>query len=337
MRIRLSVAATILVLLLAGTGCGPPQSILHPGGPAARNLAQIGWVVFILFGAISLIMWVLLVWAATRKRGSLDYHEPWTEGGGQPWIFIGGFIIPLIVLCGVFVFALERMTDFPMHDGEVNPQIRVIGHQWWWQVQYIGPDPSKQVETANEIHIPVGKPVDILLETGDVIHSFWVPSMHGKVDLIPGQPNFIRIQASHAGRFEGQCGEYCGEEHARMRLLVVAQSPNEYQAWMQGQLKPAAEPQTDEAMRGKEVFDQAACALCHQVRGTVAMGKVAPDLTHLASREGIAANSYKNNDANLEAWVTHAQSLKPGAEMPDLTEFTGRDLRALVAYLRGLQ
>ena len=336
MRLRHLLSA--IPLLLICSACAPPQSILHPGGPAAGNLAQIGWIVFILFGAVAVVMWILLVWVVVRRRGSLESHEPWNTGGGQRWVLIGGFAIPFVILCSVFVLALDRMSDFPVQDGEhVNPEIRVIGHQWWWQVEYIGSDPDKYVETANEIHIPVGKPVDIVLETRDVIHSFWVPAMHGKVDLIPGQPNYIRIEASHAGSFQGQCGEYCGEEHARMRLLVVAQAPEEYQLWLANQRKPAAFPQDTEAMHGQEIFENAACALCHTVRGTVAMGKVAPDLTHFASREGIAANSYRNNEANLEAWVTHAQSLKPGAQMPDLTAFNGTDLRALVAYLRGLK
>lgn len=319
-------------------GCGTPQSILHPGGPAGGNLAQIGWIVFILFSIIGLIMWFLLGWAVMRKRGSLAEHAPWNEGGGQPWILIGGFAIPFVILSAVFALAMERMTDFPIHDGShVKADIEVIGHQWWWEVRYISGEPSTQFTTANEIHIPVGRPVDIALQTRDVIHSFWVPALHGKVNLIPEQVNYIRIQADHPGTYQGECAVYCGEQHARMRLLVVADTPDEYEAWRNAQLKPAAEPQTAEAMHGRDVFNGAACALCHTVHGTVAQGQVAPDLTHIASRQYIAANSYKNNEANLEAWATHAQSLKPGAQMPNLTEFTGADLRALVAYLRGLK
>jgi cytochrome c oxidase subunit II len=326
-----------LPVLLISVVCSQPQSTLRPVGPAAHSLAQIGWSVYILFGAVSLIMWGLLLWAAVRKRGSLDRHEPWNIGGGQNWVLIGGFAIPFVVLCGVFVMAMEKMTGFPVHDGRINPQIMVAGHQWWWEVQYIGAGPANHFTTANEIHIPVGRPVDILLVTRDVIHSFWVPALHGKVDEIPGQPNYIRVQANHAGSFEGQCGEYCGEQHAHMRLLVVAQPPDEYQAWLNAQLKPAAEPQDSEALHGRDVFNNAACALCHTVRGTIAQGKVAPDLTHLASRQNIAANTYKNDEANLEAWITHAQSLKPGCEMPNITAFNGRDIRALTRYLRELK
>ncbi len=326
-------------LLLICTGCGLPQSTLNPGGPAASNLAQIGWVVYILFLVITGIMWLFLLWACIRRRGSLQYHAPWDEGGGQSWVLAGGLVLPFVVLCGLFVFAVERTRDFPLHNDSDHPapEILVIAHQWWWEVHYLEGGPSTQFVTANEIHIPVERPIEIVLETQDVIHSFWVPALHGKLELIPGQSNFIRVQASHAGNFEGQCAEYCGAEHARMRLLVVAQSAQDYQAWRNQQLQPASEPQGEDAMHGRDVFQYGACALCHTVRGTAAQGKVAPDLTHLASRQFIAANSYKNNEANLEAWSTHAQSLKPGAEMPDLTEFNGEDLRAMTAYLQQLK
>jgi cytochrome c oxidase subunit 2 len=170
-----------------------------------------------------------------------------------------------------------------------------------------------------------------------VIHAFWVPSLHGKVDMIPGHPNFIRIEASHPGNYTGECAEYCGEQHAHMRLLVVAQPEDEYEAWKQGQLKPAAEPTGGDAIAGEQVFLSGPCSMCHEIRGTGAGGRVAPDLTHLASRQMIASDSYPNNTAYLEAWVTHAQSLKPGALMPDLTQFSGIQLRQLVAYLQQLK
>lgn len=327
-----------ICLLIGITSCRGPQSILRSSGPAARDLSHIGWLVFVLFGVVSLVMWVLLAWAATRRRGSLESHEPWHAGGGQSWILLGGFAIPFVVLSGVFVYAMAKMNDFPLHDHhDSKPEILVIGHQWWWEVRYIGGPPSTQFTTANEIHIPVGRPVDLRLETMDVIHSFWVPKLHGKVDMIPGQSNFIRVQADKPGSYQGQCGEYCGAQHAHMRLLVVADEPDAFEAWKNAQLKPAAPPADQEAMRGQEVFVSSACALCHQVRGTQAAGLIGPDLTHLASRQGIASNSYPNNKANLAAWVTHAQSLKPEVVMPNLTEFNGTDLRALVAYLQQLK
>lgn len=338
MRWKIQLSLLLTPLLLSMAACNSSQSTLNPGGPAARNIATLTWIVVITFAGIALIMWVLLLWVALRRRGSLDTHEPPTAGGGQAWVLIGGFAIPFLVLSAMFGMSLDWMGRFPIHAGDPPvPQIHIIGHQWWWEVKYDSRPPDQQFTTANEIHIPVGKPIDILLTSADVIHSFWVPTLHGKQDIIPGQPNVIRIQADAPGNYEGECAVFCGEQHARMRLLVVAQPEEEYEAWYQHQLQPAVQPTDAEALHGEDVFMGAPCALCHSVRGTMAGGRVAPDLTHLASRQEIAGNSYTNDKAYLEAWVTHAQSLKPGAEMPDLTAFSGTDLRALVAYLRQLK
>lgn len=332
---RVLALATTLTLAACNN---TPRNTLHPQGPAAGSIATLEWAVLITFCVVALVMWVLLGWAASRRRGTLETHEPWDQGGGQSWIVIGGFAIPVVILFAIFVLGISSLSRFPVHaNTEMHPQIRVIGHQWWWEVQYLGQPAERQFTTANEIHIPVGRPVDIELTTQDVIHSFWVPEIHGKVDLVNGQRNYIRVQADRAGTFQGQCAEYCGEQHAHMLLLVVAQPEQEYEAWYAQQLNPAAEPTSAEALHGRDVFMGAACAFCHQIRGTEAHGSVAPDLTHIGSRQGIAADSHENNDANLEAWVTHAQSLKPGAQMPDLTAFNGKDLTDLVAFLRQLK
>lgn len=329
---------SIISLVGAFTACHGPQSILRPAGPAAGNLAQMGWVVFLLFSVITLIVVGILLFAVLRRTGSLETHAPWNEGGGHSWVWIGGFAIPLIVLGGLFVYTLHGMAEFPIHDGhQPHPDIQIIGHQWWWEIHYLEGDVSRHFVTANEIHIPSGRPMDIELESADVIHSFWVPALHGKMQLIPGKKNFIRIQAEQPGVYQGQCGLYCGEQHAHMRLLVVADEPDGYRAWFNQQLEPAVDPPDQYAQHGREVFQRSACSLCHTIGGTLAQGTVAPNLTHLASRARIAGNSYANNTANLEAWVTHAQSLKPGALMPNLTAFNGTDLQALVAYLQELK
>jgi cytochrome c oxidase subunit 2 len=169
------------------------------------------------------------------------------------------------------------------------------------------------------------------------MHSFWIPALHGKVDLIPGHTNYIRLEASQAGSYTGQCAEFCGAQHAHMRLLVVVQEPEEYSAWLDAQRKPGSDPRTSDEIAGKETFLAGSCVMCHTVRGTIAGGRVAPDLTHFGSRRMIASDSFPNNDAYLEAWITHAQSLKPAAQMPDLTQFSGEQLHDLVAYLRQLQ
>ncbi len=315
------------------------QSTYNAHGPAAQQLANLSWFMTILFLVVTVIMWVLIAWAFKRRRGTLAEHDPVDVGGGQEWIAIGGLAVPLIILSIIFVLGLKLLADFPIHGPHhhpMKPDILITGHQWWWEVQYLNDSPANVFTTANEIHIPVDRPMNIELASNDVMHSFWVPSLHGKVDLIPGHKNFLRVEASQPGNYPGQCAEYCGAQHAYMRLLVVAQQPDEYAAWLDQQRKPASEPQSADAIAGQQTFLSGPCSMCHQIRGTLAGGRVAPDLTHLASRQFIAANSFPNNDAYLEAWVTHAQSLKPESQMPDLTQFTGQQLRDLVAYLRQL-
>jgi cytochrome c oxidase subunit 2 len=318
--------------------------MVSPGGPASGNIAALGWFVFILFCVVAVIMWVLIAWISLRRRGSFDQHAPVDVGGGQSWILIGGFVIPFVILAAVFVVGLDSMTAFPLggpHQGMAHttppPDIRMTGHQWWWQVQYVkGPLPQL-VMTADEIHVPVGRPVDIDLTSDDVIHSFFVPTLHGKVDLIPGQMNRIRIEADQPGIYRGRCAEYCGAQHAHMEFVVVADAPADYEAWLARQGENASAPVTDQEKRGQALFLSRACSLCHTIRGTLANGRVGPDLTHIGSRLGLASNMLVNNTANLEAWVTHAQSLKPEAQMPDVTQFNGDELRDLVAYLQQLR
>lgn len=337
---RMRCLILISPVLLLISGCERAQTTLYSAGPAAHKIAQMSWLMVILFLVVTIIMWALIGWAAITRRGTLEEHAPVDIGGGQGWIAIGGMIVPFTVLFVLFVLGLKLLASFPLQDpshAALKPDIMIIGHQWWWEVHYLNDQPSMQATTANEIHIPVNRPVTLELRSGDVIHSFWVPALHGKVDLIPGHPNYIRIEASHAGNFSGQCAEFCGAQHGHMRLLVVAQPPAEYKVWLEQQRKPGAEPTTPEAITGKQVFLNGPCILCHTVQGTLAGGRVAPDLTHIGSRQYIAANSFKNNNAYLEAWITHAQSLKPEAKMPDLTQFSGTQLRELVAYLRQLQ
>ena len=315
-----------------------PQSTLHASGPAAAILAHLGWVVYITFGIVTVTVLIILLVAILRSRGSLTWHAPWDTGGGQRWVIIGGLLIPIVVLGGIFVLTLERERAFPLNDGgRVTPEIQVIGHQWWWEVHYLTGPADQHFVTANEIHIPVGKPIDIAVQSADVVHSFWVPALHGKVQMIPGLTNYIRLEADKPGVYTGECANFCGQQHAHMRLLVVADPPDAYQAWRRDQISPADPPRDADAQHGEQVFMNAACTFCHTINGTDSQGKVAPDLTHLASRRYIAANSYGNDEADLEAWVTHAQSLKPGCLMPNITRFNGVDLRDMVDYLRELK
>jgi cytochrome c oxidase subunit II len=337
-----------LASALGLAGCETAQSIWNTHGPAARSIGSLSYAMTILFLFFIIVMWTLFAIALWKRRGTLAEHEPIDADGGQIWIVIGGVAIPAVVLTALFVAGLSLMSDFPIHGARgmpsseqmakfMKPQILIIGHQWWWEIHYLSDDPSKIMITANELHLPVGQPVSIEVKTADVMHSFWIPALNGKVDLIPGQPNYIRIEASQPGVYKGQCAEFCGEEHARMRMLAVAQPPAAYDKWLTDQLKPGSQPATPEAKAGEQIFLSGPCSMCHTVRGTIAGGRVAPDLTHIGSRMMIASDVYPNNDAYLEAWITHAQSLKPDCLMPDLPDFTGEQLTDLVAYLRQLK
>ena len=305
-----------------------------PSGPGARWTASLGWVVLMVFCAVCLAVWVLLGYLMLRKRrGSLAEHMPWNTGGGKGWLVFGGVVAPGVVFLGCFIASLVVMHAVPVegahHMPGMKPDITVTGHQWWWQVRYEG---DVTFTTANEIHIPAGRPVTIALRSDDVIHSFWVPELHGKVDLIPGRENTIQIEADVPGRYEGQCAEYCGEQHALMRIAVVADPPARFEQWRFAQSQPALHPRTEPAIEGEHVFEMKGCNLCHAVRGTRALATVGPDLTHVASRAQIGANALPNSHAYLAAWLVRAQTLKPDIHMPNLDQLT-----ALVAYLRGLQ
>ncbi len=343
-KVRCACVFTCAIGLMVG--CNTPQSTLEGHGPAALRIASLSWWMTGVFLAVTIVMWVLIAWGFAKRRGSLEEHAPIDAEDGQIWIAIGGLAVPIVVLTVFFVLGLSLLTDFPIHGmagamgaemRAMRPEIRITGHQWWWQIDYLNTDPALEFTTANELHLPIGRPVDIQVVTADVMHSLWIPELHGKVDLVPGLENYIRIDASQAGSFDGQCAEFCGGPHARMRILAVVQPTEEYNAWLAAQRQPATEPETPEEIAGQRVFMSGPCALCHQIRGTAAGGRVAPDLTHIGSRQYIAADSYPNNDAYLSAWVTHAQSLKPEVQMPDLAQFTGSQLQNLVAYLRGLQ
>ena len=338
-RSRLVVSSSIAAAL-ATTACRGVQPMLAPGGPQARSIAHLGWFVLITFSAVTVVMWALIFWVAARRRGTLAEHAPYDAPGDKSFVVIAGFVIPATILCVIFVATLRTMREFPMGDHDMHagpPAITVTGHQWWWEIEYQIGGVNGHVVDANELHIPAGRPIDIALRTHDVIHSFWVPRLHGKVDLVPGFDNRIRIQADEPGLYRGECGEYCGPQHAHMILLVDVQPQAEFDAWLAQARQPAAAPASAAARRGQDVFMANACVLCHTIRGTDAHGLVGPDLTHLAGRKGLAANSYPNSTAYLEAWVTHAQTMKPDAQMPNVTAFTGDDLRALVAYLEGLK
>ena len=215
-------------------------------------------------------------------------------------------------------------------------RIQVTGNQWWWDVQYVTANPSLRVTTANEIHIPVGRPIRFDLLSNDVIHSLWIPNLQGKIDLVPGRLNELWLQADRAGVYRGQCAEYCGLQHAKMALVVVAEPPADFERWLTGNRAPAPAPVTPEQQRGKDVFERGPCAMCHNITGTLAGGRTAPDLTHIASRSTIGAGSVPNTRGYLAGWIADPQHIKPGNRMPSVG-LNDEELQAVLAYLETLK
>lgn len=343
---RLCTALSPLIALCL-TSCVTLQSTSNTHGPAAKNIARLSHAMSITFVIAIVVMWALLAIALKKKRGTLREHMPIDAGGGQAWVAIGGIAVPFLVLSVFFFMGLDLLAGFPIHGdhgamdmgsmaGKSKPDILIIGHQWWWEIHYID-DPNHPVITANEVHIPAHRPVNIELRSADVIHAFWVPSLHGKVDLLPGNVNFIRIEASEPGNYIGQCAEYCGKQHANMHILLIAQEPAAFDDWLANQRKPGVAPMSPDAVKGQEAFLAGPCSKCHTVRGTPAAGRFGPDLTHIGSRQEIGSDTFPNNEAYLEGWITDAQALKPGCKMPKITQYSGSQLRSLVAYLRQLQ
>ena len=255
---------------------------------------------------------------------------------GRPWLVIGaGLLFPLFVLTALLVYTLPIGAELARKAEPDALRVEVTGKMWWWEVRY--GDPGSQVVSANEIHIPAGKQVEIIVDSTDVIHSFWVPNLAGKIDMIPGHRNALRITADRPGVFRGQCAEYCGAQHANMVLYVVAHPPDAFEAWLAGQRRPAREPVTAMLQRGRALFLDSGCGTCHVVRGLVAGGRFGPDLTHVGSRRTIAAGILPNNIGTLAGWIAGSQSIKPGNHMPSFNTFDGQDLRALAAYLASLE
>ena len=242
-------------------------------------------------------------------------------------------VILFIFLIYSFVIGRGLTSELARKNGVV---IELTGHQWWWEVRYDNVDASSIFTSANEIHIPVGVPVTLSLKAGDVIHSFWVPNLHGKKDLIPGKVSTIWIQADKPGVFRGQCAEYCGLQHAHMALWVIAEPQEQFNSWLQSQTQEAAVPSTDSTKRGQQIFLSSACVMCHTVSGTPAGSNIGPNLTHIASRQTIAAGTLENTRDHLALWVNNSQRIKPGNHMPTMS-FSDDDLQPLVDYLQTLK
>lgn len=316
-----------------------PMSYLHTYGPAADPVTRLGWGLGIVSVLVVLIISALLLGAVLRRRaplgaGQVDPLAIGRQGNGLRWIYIG-VSISSVVLLGLAVWTMFTISAVSRPATTAAFTIRVTGYQWWWRARYEGGEAARTFTTANEIHIPVGQPVRLELESADVIHSFWVPQLGGKTDTIPGLTNISWMQADKAGIYRGQCGEYCGMQHAHMALLVVADPPAEFQAWWNVQLADAGDRKLDAAAQDGAAVFASHCAACHAVRGTDAGGILGPDLTHLMMRHTIAAGTLPNDADHLADWIRHAQAIKPGAGMPDIA-LDDAQLKLVVAYLQTL-
>jgi len=309
------------------------QSIIHPAGVDAARIANLCWGLFWICPFVWVAVAAAALIAISRGRRATATHVPDTRIERHVFVAGGDSAIALIAILTQSVLTGRALTTAAPSDAL---RIIVTGNQWWWDVQYDNPTPSLRVTTANEIHIPVGKPVTFDLFSNDVIHSFWIPNLQGKIDLVPGRRNELWLQADKAGVYRGQCAEYCGLQHAKMALVVVAEPPDQFEYWLAANRASAPAPVSPEQQRGKDIVEKGPCAMCHTITGTLAGGRTAPDLTHIASRSTLGAGSIPNMHGYLAGWISDPQSIKPGNRMPP-PGLSGDELQAVLAYLETLK
>jgi cytochrome c oxidase subunit 2 len=332
-RLRPFAAGAIALLL---SGCSMPAA-LTPGGPQAGAISGLIWS----FTGLLTVIWILVlvalgiaIFRGHKPRPDPVEASPRTERRVSTIIGVLGGITGVIVIgLTVLSYAAQQQIYAPATPALT---IEVIGHQWWWELKYDDPDPSKTFNTANEIHVPVGQLVELTLKSDDVIHSFWVPSLMGKTDLIPGRTNSLRFTADKAGVYGGQCAEFCGLQHAHMGMRVFVDAPAEFDRWKAGQIAPSVGPTTPAQSAGQTAFLNNPCLSCHAIRGTTAGGVLGPDLTHVASRSTLAAGTLPFTRGTLAAWITDPQSIKPGTNMPTI-KLEPQALNAMLDYLTGLK
>jgi cytochrome c oxidase subunit 2 len=312
----------------------PDHSALQPYGPQAAHIHWLWDVMLWVSIAVYVVVMVVLLAAAWHRRNATN-PTAMTDSKLEQYI-VGGVAVSTIILFGLLVSSVavgKATSDLDPRDGIT---IKITGLQWWWRVEYVHSNPQQYVTTANEIHVPVGRPITAVLTGADVIHSFWAPNLHGKRDAIPGQQNSVVFRVDKPGVYRGPCAEFCGLQHAHMAFFVIAEPQEQFDAWYSNQVKAAVEPQTPEQIHGRQVFLSHACVLCHTIRGTEAGARVGPDLTHLKSRATIAAGTLHNERGQLGGWISNAQSIKQGIRMPP-NPLAPEELSALLGYLESLK
>lgn len=312
-----------------------PMAYLFGDGDMAHSIAPLLQGLLAVAILVVAIVSVLVIVGMWRRRSTLPLVEtPIDDRPAIAWIGIG-VGVSTAVLIGLIVWSTVTMATISRPPQTAAFTIAITAHRWWWEAAYLSGDAAEDFSTANEIHIPVGKPIRFTLTSADLIHSFWVPALGGKTDVIPGQTNVTWLKADHAGSYRGQCSEYCGQQHAHMAFTIVADRPAAFEAWRAAQAKPAASAQDKSALGGEAVFQQR-CAKCHAIRGSRADGHRGPDLTHVMSRARLAAGTVPNNAGWLSAWVADPQHIKPGSLMPKLP-LSGRELADVRDYLLTLK
>jgi cytochrome c oxidase subunit 2 len=318
---RVGLVGGVVVL----AGCADEQSTLRPESDAARSVATMWWVMLVASAIVVGVVTLLVLLTLLKRRGRRDRVDRTDTPGATTAVLVSGAIVPAVVLVALFVYVLASLGATSQPSGGTAFPIEVVGKQWFWAVRY----PEQHITTANEIHVPVGVPVEVVAVTDDVIHAFWVPRLNRKIDMIPGRRNRLRIEADRAGVYRGQCAEFCGLQHANMAFYVIAQSRRDFERWVE------REQQTPQrGAPGERVFVDTGCGGCHTIRG-VSNGTIGPDLTHVGSRTTLAAGTIPNRKGYLGGWILDPQHVKPGNKMPGLP-LSGRDLQELLDYLESL-
>jgi cytochrome c oxidase subunit 2 len=303
---------------------------LNPQSAHAEAVATFGWVMIVGGAVVSIVVFAFAayaLWGPPERRAVLASNK---------FVIYGGIAFPGVVLLALFLYSLSLARNIVADREAAGLRIEIVAHQWWWRVHYLNASGGIEFATANEVRIPASRPVELVLKSDDVIHSFWVPNLAGKLDMIPGHVNRLRVTAKREGTFRGQCAEYCGGPHALMAFYVIAQSEQEFERWLDTQRATASEPADEASVLGRRLFLER-CSVCHAVRGTPAQGTLGPDLTHFASRTHLAAGMLPNNRANIASWVRGAQQIKPGNLMPSMNVFSDDELHALAGYVESLR
>ena len=344
----------IAVLVL---GCRGRTNMFAAAGPQSERLrglliAYLA-VLLVVFAVVLAVLALAIIRGRAKGRGLEPIVDPPRTAAQAPLarpidepspareraLFVsvaGAVALTAVILFALLVASYRTGKAVAAHGSGHSMVVEVTGHQWWWEFRYLDPLASQIVTDANELHIPVGRQVELSLRSADVIHSFWVPRLHGKRDLIPGDPATLVIQADAPGEYPGTCAEFCGLQHAHMSFTVIAHPEEEFRAWKASALQAAPAPTTDEQKRGQKVFLSSTCVMCHTISGTPAQAKTGPDLSHVGSRKTLAAGFLPNSRGHLAGWISDPTGIKPGVRMPP-SPLPPDDLRALLAYLESLQ